>query len=140
MSIRPNFQFDLNNLLHGRLSSLDFHASYMDSLHATWRHLSIFLFTEATTSQFTFDLSNWPSLDFSMLQHHLVLLPYQIDFVISHTWIPSIQPGDIHQTNSTTSIFTCKFFHYYLDLSQLDWHGQTDLIAFKQNYVKVELT
>jgi hypothetical protein len=58
---------------------------------------------------------------------------------LSHTWIPSMQPGD-NATSSTPTIFTCKFFHYYLDLSQIDWHRRTDMIAFKQNYIKVELT
>jgi hypothetical protein len=37
---------------------IDFHALQMDNFHTTWRHLPIFLVTEATTSQFTFNLSN----------------------------------------------------------------------------------
>jgi hypothetical protein len=62
-------------------------------------------------------------LSAEMLVFNMVLLHLSIRLCLSHTWIPSMQPGDI--------TFTYKFFHNFLTLCQMDNHYQLDLIAFK---------
>ena len=78
---------------------IDLHVSHMDNFHTTWRHLPIFLFTKATTSQFVsiclIDLL-WISPCFNTTWSYCTC---QIDLIIFHTWIPSIQPGDLTFSN-----------------------------------------